>query len=317
MIDFSRFSIKNSKIFQSEDSKFGISCGLKFVSIYLIVFLFNYYIAWTILTLNNIYFEANGYLTGNDFEEAFFDNAISFLFENAAYAVLFLIFLFFAGVHVSKILLRPFEIMSEFCLARVNGEKVSYNPDLFSDYKLLTRFSDFFFRFTEDGIRNKNIQPNTIPSDFSKVRAPQFEKVFFFHFMLLVSIIAIVNIMFVTYISTNIQEKIVDLALIALKNNSEVGYFLNNQTRVFQSVSLFTVFIVIISYITLAFHLYSKVSGAVFGVFATMRSFMKGNFSARVHLIGYAQIRPHSRALNKYLDYVERECSKDENQVES
>ena len=42
---------------------------------------------------------------------------------------------------------------------------------------------------------------------------------------------------------------------------------------------------------------------------------MKGNYKARVHLIGYAQIRPHGRALNKYLDHVERECSKDKNTV--
>ena len=70
---------------------------------------------------------------------------------------------------------------------------------------------------------------------------------------------------------------------------------------------------IISSYLTLAFHLYGKVSGAVFAFFSTMRSFMKGNRKARVHLIGYAQIRPHGRSFNKYLDYIERLCENDEN----
>jgi hypothetical protein len=42
-----------------------------------------------------------------------------------------------------------------------------------------------------------------------------------------------------------------------------------------------------------------------------MRSFMKGNHSSRVHLVGYTHLREYTRKLNKYLDYIQNNFSKD------
>jgi hypothetical protein len=57
-------------------------------------------------------------------------------------------------------------------------------------------------------------------------------------------------------------------------------------------------------------HLYGKVSGAAFGIFSTMRSFMKGDHFSRVHLVGYAHIRDNTRKLNKYLDFAQNNFEK-------
>jgi hypothetical protein len=73
-----------------------------------------------------------------------------------------------------------------------------------------------------------------------------------------------------------------------------------------------TIALISFSYILLGLHLYSKVSGAAFGIFSTMRSFMKGNYSSRVHLVGFAHIREYTRKLNKYLDYIQNNFTKEQ-----
>ena len=70
---------------------------------------------------------------------------------------------------------------------------------------------------------------------------------------------------------------------------------------------------VFVSYAVLAIVLYNKVSGAAFAYFATMRSFMKGKFSSRVHLIGYSYVRNYGRDLNRYLKFLETRLNEFEN----
>ena len=314
-------SIKNFKLrnlFRDEDSKFLLITGLKFALTSIACLMVIYYIIWVIIGLNNVMFEAKGFATGASFQEGFRDNALALVYDKLPFVLLFFIFNFFSGVYVAKILIRPFEIIGLYCQSRIEGDNCSYNPDLFSDYKLLTRFSEFFFRYIDYSLKNKSLNPNTIPENFAKIRTPKFEKVFFFHFLLYIGIIAIITTIGSVHLTTTIQEQIADLSVSSLSyDKSSIAYFLNNQTHVFYSVIYFSLILFILSYGLLSFHLYSKVSGAVFGFFATMRSFMRGNTGARVHLVGYAQIRPHSRSLNKYLDQVERECLKTKNEVKS
>ena len=73
---------------------------------------------------------------------------------------------------------------------------------------------------------------------------------------------------------------------------------------------ILSIVLVAFSYLALGFHLYDKVSGAAFGIFSTMRSFMKGNYFSRVHLVGYAYIRDYTRKLNKYLDHIQNNFDK-------
>lgn len=314
----SKNKIKISRLFSQEDTRFILTTGLKFALISVSCLFMIYYIIWVIISLNNIWFEASGYASGEYFKEGFLDNALAIVYDKLNYLLVFFIFNFLSGMYVGKVLLRPFELIGNYSQARTKGEAISYNPDLFSDYKLLTRFSEYFFRYIDESQKAGELRTNIIPENFSKIRKPQFENVFFFHFSLYIAIIAIITTSMTVQLTTTIQQQIADVSISTLATNkSAIAYFLNNQTEVFQSVIYLSVMLFTLSYILLSFHLYSRVSGAVFGFFATMRSFMRGNSGARVHLVGYAMIRPHSRSLNKYLDQVERECAKTKNEVKS
>lgn len=299
-------------LFKNDDTRFMLSCGFKFMGIFFFISFFSFFIVWILLKLNNIYFESYGFFTSNEMKEAFFDNALEIFYLQLPYIFGLLIVLFFTGIYVGKILLRPFEMIGRHALAKTEGTSDYYNPDLFSDYKLLTRFSEFFFRYLDERMAEKKLKPNTVPTHYTKIRGPQFEKVFFFHFSLFILLIVIVSGFLSVFIISEMQAQMVNLSIETISEKSKsVGYFLTQQSQLIQPIAIFSVGILSIAYVMLGFHLYGKVSGAVFGFFATMRAFMKGNFKARVHLIGYAQIRPHGRALNKYLDYIERECVKE------
>lgn len=302
------------KLFSEEDSKFLLTCGLKFSSIFLISAIFVYYSMWIIISMNSIYFEANTNFINADIRSNFFHSVFSFGYHFIPELIGFTFFLFFAGIYIGKVLLRPFEIIGNYCLKRTNGEEESFNQDLFTEYKLLARFSEIFFHNIEKSLRKKVLSKVEISPQFSKIHAPPFEKVFFFHFTLIVLILAGVVGLFVGYMTIDVHSEIFRL----LKTNVyQLGikdtYFIEQQVSIFKKIVVASSLIIFISYVLLSFHLYGKISGAIFGFFATMRAFMKGNHKARVHLIGYGHIRRYGRYMNKFLDHVERQCSMSHN----
>ncbi|MFT6630531.1 MAG: hypothetical protein ACJAS4_000469 [Bacteriovoracaceae bacterium] len=305
---------KFSKLFKDEDSRFLLTCGVKLSGIYLVAAAFIYYAMWLILSLNSVYFESKNIGFTEELREAFLQNSLGFLYQQFPNIILFFVVLFFGGMYIGKVLLRPFEIIAHYCDSKVEDKNITYNPDIFSDYKLLTRFSEFFFRYIDERMKKKSLKPNTIAPHFSKIHSPPFERVFFFHFMVLVFMLAGFTATFIVFISTEVRSNLIDLSLkmVSIKDPT-VGYFMENQSYIYDSVASVAVLIITVSYFVLSFHLYGKISGAIFAFFSTMRAFMKGNFKARVHLIGYGHIRPHGRSFNKYLDHIERECSIDHN----
>lgn len=316
-MNITKVKINPKKLFKSEDSRFFLFTGLKFAGIFAAVSLFVYYVMWVIISMNSVLMESKGVGTSEDLRAALTESLFQTLWERFPLFVAFCIVLFFAGVYFGKILLRPFAIIGAYSLKKVEGENPEYNPDIFSDYKLLTRFSEFFFRYLDECLQEKRFKDATIPPTFTRIHKPPFERVFFFHFLLLVLILTIVTVFATVFLTSEFQGQLVELSIQVLKiKDQSVPFFIKNQAFIFESVVWTSVVLIIVAYISLSFHLYTKVDGGIFAFFSTMRSFMKGNNSARVHLLGYAAIRPHGRAFNKYLDYAEKQCSKDKNTVE-
>lgn len=315
MIKKLKNQLKLNKIFKGDDSRFILATGIKISGVYLICAMLVIYLMWLILSINNIFFDANGFLDYSELNDVFFDSIMTRMLQNTYYIMGFFILIFFAGCYLATLLLRPFKIIGEYCDLAVENKEAIYNPDIFSDFKLLTRFSDFFYRYIYEARCKKKFEVNTIPSGFLKIHGPVFDKVFFFHFMLFISIIAIVTSMVLVVTTIDTYDSLIELAIKTLPNNkNEITSFLKNQKYLFDSIIWFSIIVLLITYTFLSFHLYSKVTGAVFGFFSTMRSFIKGNTKARVHLVGYPHIRPFSRSFNKYLDAV---CREIENETKS
>jgi hypothetical protein len=104
----------------------------------------------------------------------------------------------------------------------------------------------------------------------------------------------------------------VELATKTLPDQKNVSMFFSEQMFILDEIVVLTIVTIAFSYVLLGLHLYNKVAGAAFGIFSTMRAFMKGNHSSRVHLVGYAHVREYTRKLNKYLDFIQNNFSKEQ-----
>ncbi len=302
---FKRILASKKAIFHEESTRFMLFTGLKVMFVSLVITIILFYLLWLIVSINSAFFEASNYKGVDALREAYMDFITSELFEVIPLASIFFFFLFFSGVYLGKLLLRPFSIIGDYCQKVIEDKNIPYEPDQFSDFKLLTRFSDFFFTYLLECREEGYLKTNTIPSQFTKIRKPQFDKIFFFHFLLYILIICAVSSVILSNVATSIYLKIVELALAHISSQSmSINHFVSSQTDIIDTIITSTIALQAVCYTFLSYHLYAKVSGASFGFFATMKSFMKGNYDSRVHLIGYNHIRPFSRAFNQYLDFI-------------
>ena len=284
--------------------------GLKVTGISFGITLFVYWFCFEILRLNFAFFKAHGF---PEFSEGstFYDIVIMEAVENLPVLFVFHIILFFIGVYVGWIVLRPFRMIGEYSESVLANPNAIYKVEEFSTYNLLTRFSEFFFEFLRESRKRNAIISNSIPPQFSRIHKPVFDKIFMLHFGILLVIISISSGVFIIESSSTAYESMIELATRTLPNQKGVSRFFREQMFILDDLVILTICLIAFSYISLGFHLYSKVSGAAFGIFSTMRSFMKGNYSSRVHLVGFAYVREYTRKLNKYLDYIENNLSKE------
>jgi flagellar biosynthesis protein FlhB len=299
------------RVFKTDDSRFILSVGIKISGISLAITLVIHWFLFQIMRLNYAFFKAHGF---PEFSEGspFYDSIITEAIDMIPILFAFHVFLFFIGVYVGWLMLRPFRTMGDYCETVLGNQNAIYRVDQFSTYRLLTGFSEFFFEYLRESRKRNQILTNSIPPQYSKIHKPVFDKIFMFHFGFLMVIIAISSAVFIIENSSSVYMSLVELATRTLADQESVSRYFSEQMFVLNEIVGLTIILIAFSYILLGFHLYAKVSGAAFGIFSTMRSFMKGNYSSRVHLVGYAHIRECTRKLNKYLDYIQNNLAKEQ-----
>jgi hypothetical protein len=297
------------RLFKNDETRFIMFVGFKVSGISLFISATIYYFLFQVSRLNYAFFTAQGFPIED--ETVFFDYITGEVIDNLPMLLICHVFLFFIGTYVGWLILRPFRVIGEYCEKVLENPNTIYKTDEFSNYKLLTRFSEYFFEFLRESRRKGEITSNSIPPQYSRIHRPELDLVFLLHFSILLVFISIISSVFIIENSSILYRDMTDLALRTLKNPSAVTKYFTNQNFVLDELVYMTVSLTSVFYILLGLHLYGMVSGAAFGIFSTMRSFMKGNYFSRVHLVGYSYIRDHTRKLNKYLDYLENNLVKD------
>lgn len=295
------------KRFQKNDeARFRLFTSLKLTTIPMLSLFVTASFFWLLLNMNLIFFRANEYRGIERFEEIFFDFLSTSLLEQAPYAAILLIFINITAIYISDLLLRPFRLIGDYCEKRNMGEEASYNPDFFTDLRLLSQFAEFFFSYMETAQLNSRLHQVAVPKKYTRIHKPVFESTFFLHYLLyiLASLLA-VSIALYSF-AVGLYEDIIVLANQTLPNSQAINLFLGDQKAIIDQLIWLVLGITSILYIGLASHLYNGVASPAFAIFATMRSFLKGNYSQRVHLIGFPFLRPQTRKLNKYLDWVQK-----------
>ncbi len=298
------------RVFKTEDSRFLLATGLKVSGISFLVTVFIYWFLLQVMRLNYAFFRAHGFPAIE--ESPFLDLIMGEALDNVPVLFAFHIILFFIGVYVGWLILRPFRVIAEYSEAVLDNPNAIYRVEEFSTYNLLTRFSEFFFEFLRESRKRGEIISNSIPPQYSKIHKPVFDRIFMLHFGILLVIISISSAVFIIENTSSVYASMVELATKTLKNQTSVSRYLSEQLFILDDIVVLTVVLIAFSYTLLGLHLYAKVSGAAFGIFSTMRSFMKGNHTSRVHLVGHAYLRDYTRKLNKYLDHIQNIFGKEQ-----
>ncbi|HLW56468.1 MAG TPA: hypothetical protein VKY27_03730 [Bacteriovoracaceae bacterium] len=293
-------------LFKSPQSRFILMVGGKIMIFSIFIHFFVLYSLIQQLRFNYLFFETQSRVSLIELE-TFLGYVFSETLDLIPYIFAFHILLFLAGCYVGWILLRPFFNIAKYSEEAITDVNASYQPEVYSNYNLLTRFSEFFFLYLRENRLKKQLTPQSIPPQFSKIHRPKLDVVYLIHFSFLLLIIGIVTFISAASVIDILTTNILKLALDLLPDAKDYKSFFLGQIEIFEDIYIWIVLLTVALYGGLAFHLYDKMSGAAFGIFSTMRSFMKGNYSSRVHLLGFNHVRDYTRTLNKFLNHVTRE----------
>jgi hypothetical protein len=301
-------SHKLKKFLNDDELMFKVSTGLKFVfiSLFFLIVALGFTIIMVKIDLN--YFNSKGFPGAIEFEEAFFDFIYQSISTKWPLILFALIAIFQAGYYIAIIMMRPFKTIARFCEEQLSEHSMQYSADLFTDLKLLTSFTAFFFaRIDEAKIRGQ-LERIDIPEGFTKIHKPILEKNFFVNYFFVIIAFSLLASIGILILNFEIHEQVLILGKQVLRHstNTEVTLFLNNQLEITKIVIEYLLGFHALVYCMFGLHLYSKVSVPAFAIFATMRSFLKGNVHNRIHLVGYSYLRNDCRKINKYLDFVQK-----------
>jgi len=303
--------LQKFKIFSSVLSRFQLANALLFVSIYLFVFLMVLYNLYLIVDLNSGYSYAlnKRYAStglNKQFTDSFFEYLIGHSMNNLVPVSIVTIVIFFLGVYISNVLIRPFKLISDFCEKSLKNPQIIYGPSWIGGHNFFTRFSELFFSQIN---LQKVVNGKTdafLPRYYGKIHQPTTDWIFVMHFTLVMCVLSAVSTYSIIRFNDALYESLVDFMINYSRIDSQATIeLLKYQSKLLYGMFFPIFFISTLLNFILAIFMYSKVSSAAFGVFSTMRAFMKGSYHSRVHLIGHGVLREYTRNLNKYLERIE------------
>ncbi|MFG1500787.1 hypothetical protein ABMA70_11335 [Halobacteriovorax sp. XZX-3] len=300
------------KDFKKDDqAKFRLKMGLIFAVIPFISIFVGFILNWILLKSTIIYITA--YRKDIDYiiDSLIYDYLQIGLMEALPWMIISIAFLLVAGIVLAQLMLRPFDEIAQYCLDFLGAEEkvTNFDGEFKSELRLLSSFSDWFFTTTSTLRMSGKLTQIEVPSKYKRIHKPVFETMFFVHKSIYVAITCILTGMIILIINYALFDAVISVVNEIFTNGKFAKDYFSNMALIQDDIVGITIIINIVSYGFFMAYLYNKVATPAFGIFATMRSFISGRYTSRVHLIGYKYVRHQTRAINKYLDYMEKEYS--------
>lgn len=300
------------KDFKKDDqAKFRLHMGITFALMPFVSIIVGFILNWVLLKSAIIYIATFRGDIDYLISSLILDYVQIGLMEVLPWVIFTLISLLIGGIVLAHLMLKPFDEIAGYCEEVLNSEDKDYafNTEFNSELRLLSSFSDWFFTTTSTLRKSGKLTQIEVPNKYKKIHKPVFETMFFLHKSFYVAIACVLTGMIILIINYALFDAVVSVVNQILKGGNNVKDFFNNMTLIQVDIMYVTIVINIMVYSLFLIYLYNKVATPAFGIFATMRSFISGRYTSRVHLIGYKYVRNQTRIINKYLDYMEKEYS--------
>lgn len=271
------FSLQD--IFQSQDSKFALKTAILVTMVPITMLGLIMFSLWLLTSLNHSYFIAHGLTVTGPSKETFILYLLRSQLDYLPYIALFLIAVFFLGLYLAQVALRPFNQLSMLCenVLRHDSRKLTFSG--LNNKKLLVKTGYFLDDYAKS-FRNKTRL--VIPKEIMEVNGPMLDWVFYFQFSVVISILTFITVFSISFFTEQLHGEITSTALSLLKAHKGMNTFISSQSSVLQSIVLVPSALSVVIYGLIARLTISKIEGVTFAYVRDIRDMAAGKPGLRL-----------------------------------
>lgn len=288
-------------LFSSQDSRFAIKTALLVTSVPFLMLVIVIYSTWLLLSLNFSYFLANGFPLSEENIDVFTDFLLQTQAEYLPHTLLFFIGVFFIGLFLSYVILRPFNELSDMCRELVLAKDERIRIVGLEKNKLLIKLGNFIARYFD---AQKNGREVSVPQELLMVKKPMMDYVFYFQFFCLIMILMTIAIGSLYLFVDQLQDSIIYSAMHILKAPKGMSTFLSSQRNVYDMIVFIPSIVGAILYIFMSRIIISKVQGVTYGYVRDVCQIASGNKSRRLLNREQDPGRQAALAVNEVMDIL-------------
>ncbi len=286
-------------LFKSQDSRFALKTAGLVTLVPLLMVALVIYSVWLLLAMNFSYFLSNGIPLNEENIDVFTDYLMQTQIEYLPYAGLFFVCVFFIGLFLSYIILRPFNELKEMCSELINSKDEKIRIVGLERSKLLIKLGNFLCKYYH---AKKNGTPISIPDDLRTVARPTMDLIFYFQFFCLIFILMTVALISIYVFADQLHASIVQTAIQVLKSPKGMSTFLSSQRPIFDMLTIVPGILGCILYVAIARIIIRRVEGATFGYVRDICEVANGNTLKRLSPRQEDPGRRAAAAINEVLD---------------
>lgn len=305
----SRFQDISGGLFSSQDSKYFIKTSFKMAVIPTLSFGLVFYSIWNLMEMNFSFFVANGFHSGDQFKDTFYQAIFG---DIANYGLLFMFticFVFFAGLAVSWLALRPFGHIEKHVQKLNDGEEVDLEVLGLNKNKLIYQVARIYFKYLEMYQLKKKAPKIKLPERLENLNKPILDKAFLVQYALVVTTLCLVTSVILYSFTIEFYEQIVDNSTSILGGDKFMMTFISGERELLEKIMGLAIWGNVIGYISISLSIIKSVDGVSYGFSRDMIRFMNGEHDVRLRPRHADPGKSMANTINDYLDEVVPEQS--------
>jgi hypothetical protein len=286
-------------LFKSQDSKFAIRTALYVSLVPLIMLGVVIYSVWLLLSLNFSYFLANGIPLDDQSIDVFMDYLLKTQVDYFPYVGLFFVAVFFIGLFLSYIILRPFNELALMCQELIESKDEKIRIVGLEKKKLLIKLGNFLCKYNDS---LKSGLPLSVPEELRTIKKPMMDYVFYFQFFCIIFILMTIATVSLYLFADHLHESIIQTAIEVLRAPKGLSTFLTSQKALFDLIVIVPAIVGVVLYLLMARLIIGRVQGVTYGYVRDVCEVVNGNVMRRLSPRQEDPGRQAALAVNEVLD---------------
>jgi hypothetical protein len=300
-------------LFSSQDSKFMIKTAFLVTCVPLVMILIVMYSVWLMLVMNFSYFRSGGFPLDKQQMDDFVNYLLQSQVDYFPYVGLFIVGVFFVGLFLGYITLRPFNQLIEMChlLKEFKGQRMRIVG--LERKKLIVKLGNFLCEYAE---AKRNQTSVVTPPDLEKLDKPSMDGVFYFQFFCIMLILLGITVSSIYFFTTQLQESTIQSMTTMLKSPpTGMSTFLASQEIVFDFIVIVPSVFSLLAFLVISRTIISRIQGVTYAYVRDVCDVARGNTMRRLHPRSDDPGRDAASAVNEILDIIHPRYQKPNNEV--